>query len=216
MARTSLRSSVLGLMGAGYFSWGMQASGSSGSSGCRLLVDLAETSVGEVAEWRRHRGAFISAVRPHRAAFASRIEAGSEPNKDPDPPRSIQERLAAYGLSGVASYGLFNTLYYVVSGSIAVATIPRPAVDTLAAALQHVLKLLAVVWAGSQVTKLPRAACALACAPLMDRLLDWISKAVGLKGGKRSAFLFVLVPFCWGLFFTLLAFSVLFVRSGYT
>ena len=161
------------------------------------------------------RDGFNTTVNLHRAAFATSADADTEPNNDADPPRSIQERLAAYGLSGVASYGIFNTLYYVVSGSIAVVTIPRPAVDTLAAALQHVLKLLAVVWAGSQVTKLPRAACALACAPMMDRLLGWISVVLRLKGGKRSAFLFVLVPLCWGLFFTLLAFSVLFVRSGY-
>lgn len=169
-----------------------------------------------VAGPRSPRGAFVPGVGPRRPAFATSAHADSEPTEGSDPPRSIQERLATYGLSGVASYGLFNTLYYVVVGSIAVATIPRPDVDTVAAALQHVLKLLAVVWAGSQVTKLPRAACALACAPLMDRFLGWISKVVGLRGGKRSAFLFVLVPFCWGLFFTLLAFSVLFVRSGYT
>lgn len=126
---------------------------------------------------------------------------------------SIKERLAAYGLSGVASYGLFNTLYYFVSFFVALAAFPKPeAVDTFAVALQHVFKLLAFVWAGSQVTKLPRAACALACAPLMDRLLGWITTAFRLKGGKRAAFFYVLVPFCWGLFFALLGISVLFLR----
>ena len=50
LARTSLKSNVLGLMEAGYFSGTMQASD---SSRCRLLVDLAETSADEVAEWRR-------------------------------------------------------------------------------------------------------------------------------------------------------------------
>ena len=165
-----------------------------------------------------HRRALATGAGPRRCAFATATASNSEPGASDgsdDSPRSISERLAAYGLSGVASYGLFNTLYYVASGPIAVATFPRPAVDTLAAALQHVLKLLAVVWAGSQVTKLPRAACALACAPLMDRLLGWISGVLLLKGGKRSAFLFVLMPLCWGLFFSLLAFSVLFLRSGY-
>jgi hypothetical protein len=35
---------------------------------------------------------------------------------------------------------------------------------------------------------------------------------LNLGGGKRDAFFFVLVPFCWGLFFALVAISVIVVR----
>ena len=153
-------------------------------------------------------------VRPRTCPVprsSSRAHAGN--GDSPPSPGSIKERLVAYGLSGVASYGLFNTLYYFVSFFLALAAFPKPAaVDTFTAAFQHVFKLLALVWAGSQVTKLPRAACALACAPLMDRLLGWISTTLRLKGGKRSAFFYVLVPLCWGLFFALLGISVLYLR----
>ena len=44
LARTSFKSNVLALMEAGYFSGSEQS--------CRLLVDLEETSAGEVAGWR--------------------------------------------------------------------------------------------------------------------------------------------------------------------
>jgi hypothetical protein len=47
LARTSLKSNVVGLMEAGYFSGTMH------SSSCHLLVDLEKTSVAEVANWRR-------------------------------------------------------------------------------------------------------------------------------------------------------------------
>jgi hypothetical protein len=149
--------------------------------------------------------------RPSAPSAASNQTPPPEPQHPDHQKQSIQERLAAYGLSGVASYGLFNTLYYVVSFFVVLFTLPKPSIDSFAVALQHVLKLLAVVWAGSQVTKLPRAACALGCAPLMDTLLEWLRTTLRLKG-KREAFLYVLVPFCWLLFFSLLAISVLFLR----
>jgi hypothetical protein len=126
---------------------------------------------------------------------------------------SYKQRLAAYGLSGVASYGVFNALYYCVSLLAVITSLPKPAaIDSLSLALRHVFKLLAIVWAGSQITKVPRAACALACAPLMDKLLERIAVRLNLGGGKRDAFFFVLVPFCWGLFFALVAISVIVVR----
>lgn len=129
------------------------------------------------------------------------------------PEPTYKERLAAFGISGVASYGLFNTLYYFFSFLAVLISLPKPPnIDSISIALQHVLKLLAIVWAGSQVTKLPRAACALACAPLVEKLLDRISSALRFKGGKRDAFFYVVVPFCWGLFFALLSISVIFLR----
>ena len=122
--------------------------------------------------------------------------------------KTLQEQIGAAGLSGIASYGLFNTLYYFCAYLAILYSLPRPADTTsLSAALPHVFKLLALVWAGSQVTKVPRAACALAFSPLMDRLLGWLRERLRLQN-KRQAFLYILVPACWLLFFILIAISV--------
>lgn len=161
----------------------------------------------------RHLG-FSSTIRFQRSNASLRSSDASPEDTKPEEAtrQTTRERLASYGLSGVASYGLFNTLYYVTAFLCILFTIPKPeAIDSLSVALQHVLKLLALVWAGSQVTKLPRAACALACAPFMDKLLEWIRSTLRLKS-KRQSFFFVLVPFCWLLFFALITVSVLFLR----
>lgn len=122
---------------------------------------------------------------------------------------TLQEKIGAAGLSGIASYGLFNTLYYFFAYLAILYSLPKPStITSTSTAVAHVLKLLALVWAGSQVTKVPRAACALACAPLMDRLLGVIRDGFKL-GNKRQAFLYVLVPICWLLFFVLLGISIL-------
>jgi hypothetical protein len=52
-------------------------------------------------------------------------------------------------------------------------------------------QVFGMVWAGSQVTKLARAGAALACAPLVDRGLDWLASLLKLRG-KREAFFVVL------------------------
>lgn len=59
------------------------------------------------------------------------------------------------------------------------------------------LQVFAMVWAGSQVTKLARAGAALAAAPLVDRGLGWLADSLKLKG-KQQAFL-VLVAGCLSL-----------------
>lgn len=120
--------------------------------------------------------------------------------------KKLKEQLGAAGLSGLASYGVFNTLYYFCAYLVVFFTMEMPRDLSLAQGGAYVIKLLAIVWAGSQVTKIPRAACAIACAPLMDRVLAWVRNALRLKS-KRQAFVFVIVPACWSLFFVLLLIS---------
>lgn len=128
--------------------------------------------------------------------------------------KTLQEQIGAAGLSGVASYGLFNTLYYFFAFLVILFSLPKPTTITSASsAISHVFTLLAIVWAGSQVTKIPRAACALACVPLMDKFLGWIRQCLNLQN-KREAFLYVLVPSCWLLFFSLLGISIAFLLLG--
>lgn len=61
-----------------------------------------------------------------------------------------------------------------------------------ALASRRFLEVIGMVWAGSQVTKLPRAAAALALAPAADAGLGAVQRSLRL-GSKRSAFLVVLL-----------------------
>ncbi|KAK8595400.1 hypothetical protein V6N13_016773 [Hibiscus sabdariffa] len=65
------------------------------------------------------------------------------------------------------------------------------------AAVERFLKIMAMVWAGSQVTKLVRAGGALALAPFVDRGLSWFTVKFKFESqGKASM---VIVGFCFGL-----------------
>ncbi|MBA0870672.1 hypothetical protein Goshw_015689 [Gossypium schwendimanii] len=58
------------------------------------------------------------------------------------------------------------------------------------AAAQRFLKVMAMVWAGSQVTKLVRAGGALALAPFVDRGLSWFTLKFKFESqGKVSDFI---------------------------
>jgi hypothetical protein len=52
------------------------------------------------------------------------------------------------------------------------------------------VEVFAIVWAGSQVTKLARAGGALALAPLVDSGMGWLQRRLAL-GSKRAAFALV-------------------------
>jgi len=88
-----------------------------------------------------------------------------------------QEVLKQYGLAGVISYGVLNTLYYTcafLSVWIYVAKVPRGLGTGLA--VKKLLEVMAVVWAGSQLTKLARAGAAVVLAPVIDVVLNKLAK----------------------------------------
>lgn len=113
---------------------------------------------------------------------------------------TLQRKLAATGLAGLAAYGIFNSLYYVAAFLIVwfgVLTVPRGQGIVVAAA--QCAKALAVIWAGSQVTKVPRAAAALLASPAVDMLLGALRDRLKLPS-KKEAFAYVIVPACFTLF----------------
>lgn len=123
--------------------------------------------------------------------------------------KNLKQNLAAAGLSGIASYGICNTLYYSFAFVVvwfSVANIPRG--QGIAFATTNAFKTLAIVWAGSQITKVPRAAAALVLSPAMDRILAWIRDTFNMMN-KRRAFFLVIVPACWLLIASILALSVI-------
>ncbi|KAK9218217.1 hypothetical protein WN943_006854 [Citrus x changshan-huyou] len=65
---------------------------------------------------------------------------------------------------------------------------PVPGRMGYVAAVERFLKVLAMVWAGSQVTKLVRAAGALALAPLVDRGLSWFTVKFKFQTQGKASF----------------------------
>ena len=60
-----------------------------------------------------------------------------------------------------------------------------PSGQGLAATAKAFAGVMAGVWAGSQVTKAPRAAAALMLAPLVDRLMGALQGALGLRSRRQ-------------------------------
>ncbi|XP_065865261.1 uncharacterized protein [Euphorbia lathyris] len=110
----------------------------------------------------------------------------------------ILKKLKRYGISGILSYGLLNTVYYITAFLLAWFYIaPAPGKMGYFAAVERFLKLMAMVWAGSQVTKLFRAGGALALAPFVDRGLSWFT--IKFKFESQGKAFMTIVGFCFGL-----------------
>lgn len=75
------------------------------------------------------------------------------------------------------------------------------------AAVERFVKIMAMVWAGSQVTKLIRAGGAVALAPLVDRGLSWFMIKFNFKS-QGNAFM-AIVGLCLGLAIMLFIFVTL-------
>ncbi|KAF5446044.1 hypothetical protein F2P56_031707 [Juglans regia] len=133
---------------------------------------------------------------------ASNCEGSTEKNETgrgrPLTFNDILKRLKRYGISGILSYGLLNTTYYLTTFLIVWFHIaPAPGRMGYLAAVERFLKIMAMVWAGSQVTKLIRAGGALALAPFVDRGLSWFTDKFKFES-QWKAFM-VIVGFCFGL-----------------
>nr|CAB3457177.1 unnamed protein product [Digitaria exilis] len=63
---------------------------------------------------------------------------------------------------------------------------PAPGKMGYGAAVERFVKLMAMVWAGSQVTKILRAGGALALAPFVDRGLRWFTVKFNFKSEGRA------------------------------
>ena len=82
--------------------------------------------------------------------------------------------------------GIFNTLYYTVSFLVFWCWVVKvPTGQGLAATAKAFAQVMASVWAGSQVTKAPRAAAALMLAPLVDLLMGALQRTLGLRSRRQ-------------------------------
>ncbi|KAL1831930.1 uncharacterized protein LOC108194594 isoform X2 [Daucus carota subsp. sativus] len=108
------------------------------------------------------------------------------------------EKLRSYGLAGLLSYGLLNTAYYSFTFLLVwFYVVPAPGKLGYLASVKRFFKLLAMVWAGSQVTKLIRAAGALALAPFVKKGLSGFTLKFKFQS-EGKAFM-AIVGCCFGL-----------------
>ncbi|PON86792.1 Gag-Pol polyprotein/retrotransposon [Trema orientale] len=108
------------------------------------------------------------------------------------------KKLRRYGIAGILSYGLLNTAYYLTTFLVVWFYVaPAPGKMGYLAAVERFLKIMAMVWAGSQVTKIVRAGGALALAPVVDRGLSWFT--VKFKFESQGKAFMAIVAFCLGL-----------------
>lgn len=139
------------------------------------------------------------------------LERKDDPQERSISTTKILEQLKRYGVSGVLSYGLLNTAYYTTTFLMVwFYFAPAPGKMGYLAAVSRFLKVMAMVWAGSQVTKLMRAAGALALAPLVDTGLSWFT--VRYKFESRGKAFFTVVAFC--LSFALMIFFAVTLLSA--
>ncbi|XP_031267639.1 uncharacterized protein LOC116126069 [Pistacia vera] len=120
----------------------------------------------------------------------------------------VLKKLRRYGISGILSYGLLNTAYYLTTFLLVWFYVaPAPGRMGYIAAVERFLKVMAMVWAGSQVTKLVRAGGALALAPFVDKGLSWFT--VKFKFESQGKAFMAIVGFCFGLALILFFFVTL-------
>ncbi|CAF2123257.1 unnamed protein product [Brassica napus] len=118
--------------------------------------------------------------------------------KNPFVSEELLMKLKRYGLSGVLSYGLLNTVYYSTAFLLVWFYVaPAPGKMGYLAAAERFVKVMAMVWAGSQVTKLIRIGGAVALAPIVDRGLSWFT--VKYKFESQGKAFGAIVGICLGL-----------------
>ncbi|GAB2287494.1 hypothetical protein Dimus_021869 [Dionaea muscipula] len=121
----------------------------------------------------------------------------SKKGRSPSPAEMLKQ-LKRFGISGVLSYGLLNTAYYLTTFLFVwFYFAPAPGRMGILAAVERFVKIMAMVWAGSQVTKLARAGGALALAPFVDQGLSWFT--VRFKFESRAKAFLAIVGCCVGI-----------------
>jgi hypothetical protein len=163
----------------------------SGGSSRRRRADIDAPSSSTAGAHHNHQRRNKPVVA---AAAAASGGAAGDANNDPQK-TSPRDKLAAYGVAGVVAYGILNTLYYTFAFAFAWFYLqPNGAPATgqgWAAAAKAAGVVMAGTWVGSQVTKVARAAGAVALAPVVDGLLERVAARLGGDKAKGRAVAFV-------------------------
>jgi len=125
---------------------------------------------------------------------------------------SLQQQLRDLGPAGLVAYGVLNTAYYCVAFVFFwffVAQVESG--QGYDEAVKQILAVLAMVWAGSQVTKLARIGAAVLLAPVIENLAQFLMKRFKLQSsyvayGMLTASCFAVTATVFGTILVLCAF----------
>lgn len=104
--------------------------------------------------------------------------------------RQLTEKLNKAGRAGFLAYGFLNFALYA-GGTILQWHRIVPTGPSFQNQIQKLGKVLASVYIGSQVTKIPRIALALALAPFGNRSLEWLQTQLAVSEGTAFGILTV-------------------------
>jgi len=104
-------------------------------------------------------------------------------------------KLKSLGQSGLLAYGFLNIAYYVSITSISWFAFSKPDIAQhpsfrirLSQTTVKLGKVMAVVWAGSQVTMLPRLTISIALSPLVDRYFAFVERNFKSMKNRQQIF----------------------------
>lgn len=102
----------------------------------------------------------------------------------------LQSKLQAAGRAGLLAYGFMNLAFYAFSTCWCWSSL-SPGGTTLSSQIRKLGKVLGIVYAGSQLTKIFRISLAVVCAPIADRLLGSVKVKMDISEGKAMGILTV-------------------------
>ncbi|KAL3944258.1 MAG: hypothetical protein SGBAC_001652 [Bacillariaceae sp.] len=103
--------------------------------------------------------------------------------------QKLTEKLNQAGRAGFLAYGFLNFALYAGGTLLQWHRISTTGPPAISSQIQKLGKVLGTVYVGSQVTKLPRIALAVALAPVGNRSLDWLQKKFGVSEGTAFGML---------------------------
>ena len=120
--------------------------------------------------------------------------------------QQLTEKLNQAGRAGFLAYGFLNLAVYAGGTLLQWHRISVAGPPTIGSQVQKLGKVLGTVYVGSQVTKLPRIALAVALAPAGNRSLDWLQNKLGVSEGTAFG---ILTAALIGSFFTVVSSLIL-------
>ncbi|KAK3422785.1 hypothetical protein EUGRSUZ_G03186 [Eucalyptus grandis] len=180
------------------FSSAPRAPASARSDSVKILLPADRCRYGRLCSVGGDGNAYSPSDAESSCPSEEGIDHGGRHEGGPLASNETLKKLKRYGIAGILSYGLLNTAYYLTTFLLVwFYFAPAPGRMGYLAAVERFIKVMAMVWAGSQVTKLIRAGGALALAPFVDRGLSWFTTKCKFES-QEKAFL-AIVGFCFGL-----------------
>lgn len=140
--------------------------------------------------------------------------------------KQLSLKLSQTGQSGLLAYGILNCLYYTSmtaivwiyqSKSVIIPSVSSSSILLFTSIIKKTIlklsKIILIVWAGSQITKIFRLFLSIALAPFIDNIIEYIlSKYDIFKIKNRNHVIYYIITLLW--LFTLSFYFILIFSSS--